>query len=82
MSTWDDALAEMERTLEAMSAQQEARVLALGRRLRPGVTAEDLRNAHDFRDLDDPDFHYEDGTLAGLLAALAAVRAKRRGAAT
>jgi hypothetical protein len=70
---WDD----IDRTLEALAHQQEARVLALARRLRGDLTAEDLRNAHDFRELDDHDFHYEDGTLAGLLAALSAVRARR-----
>lgn len=72
---WD----ELERMLESMAHQQEARVLALARRMKPGLTSEDLRNAHDHRALDDPDFHYEDGTLAGLLAALSALRARRRG---
>ncbi len=73
----DDVWNDIERTLDALAKQQEARVLALARRLRGDLTAEDLRNAHDFRELDDNDFHYEDGTLAGLLAALSAVRARR-----
>lgn len=60
--------------LKTMTDQQERRVLALGRRLKPGVTDEDLRNAHDFAELD-TDFHYEDGILAGLLQASAAIRA-------
>lgn len=73
----DDVWNDIERTLDALAKQQETRVLALARRLRGDLTAEDLRNAHDFRELDDHDFHYEDGTLAGLLAALSAVRARR-----
>ncbi len=76
--TPDDVWNDIERALDALSQQQEQRVLSLARRLRGDLTAEDLRNAHDFRELDDPDFHYEDGTLAGLLAALSAVRARRR----
>ncbi|MBI5517523.1 MAG: hypothetical protein HY909_27380 [Deltaproteobacteria bacterium] len=61
-----------------MASQQEARVLALARRLRPGLTAEDVRNAHDYPELRDSDFQFEDGLLAGLLAAATAVRARRR----
>ncbi len=71
-----DAMAEV---LEAMVAQQERKVLALARRLAPGLTAEDVRNPHDFAALDDRDFHYEDGTLNGIQAALMALRAKQRG---
>ena len=71
-------LGEVEAMLHRMSEQQEARVLSLARRLKPGLTAEDVRNAHDHRELDDADFHFEDGTLAGLLAALAAVRARKQ----
>lgn len=73
----DNAWSEIESMLVTMVAHQETRVLALGRRLRPGLTAEDLRNAHDFRELDDEDFHFEDGQLAGLLSALTAVRAAK-----
>ncbi len=72
---WD----EVERMLQSMIDLQESKVLALARRLKPGVTAEDVRNAHDHRELDDADLQFEDGTLAGILAAQAAVRARRRG---
>lgn len=71
---WD----EVDTLLVALAKQQEQKVLALGRRLKGAVTSEDLRNAHDFRELDDPDFHYEDGTLAGINHALIALRARRR----
>jgi hypothetical protein len=71
---------EAESLLESMAAQQENKVLALARRLRPGLTAEDVRNPHDYPELKDSDFNYEDGLLAGLQYALAALRAKIRDA--
>jgi hypothetical protein len=49
-----------------MEKAQTEKVVALARRLRPGLTAEDIRNPHDFPDLDDPDWHFEDGQLAGI----------------
>lgn len=72
------SFAAMEDLLQRMVEHQEQKVLSLARRLRPGLTAEDVRNAHDFRELDDSDFHYEDGLLAGLLAAQTALRARFR----
>jgi len=52
----------------AMEETQRGKVLELARRLRPDLTAEDIRNPHDFPDLDDPDWHFEDGQLAGIEA--------------
>jgi hypothetical protein len=74
----DDAkvLQAVDDMLQAMIDLQEKKALSLARRLHPGVTAEDLRNPHDFRSLDDSDYHYEDGMLNGLLAAQSAVRAR------
>jgi hypothetical protein len=46
--------------------------------LRPGLTLEDVANPHDFPELADPDWQYEDGLLAGVQTVLAAVRARRR----
>jgi hypothetical protein len=69
---------EVEALLASMAAQQEGKVLGFARRLRPGVTAEDVRNPHDFNELNDPDFNYEDGVLAGIQHALAALRARWR----
>jgi hypothetical protein len=54
--------------LDAMEKAQGDKVVALARRLKPGLTAEDIRNPHDFPDLDDPDWHFEDGQLAGIQA--------------
>src|SRR5579864_1478768 len=52
--------------LTQMEEAQKQKVIDLARRLKPGLTAEDIRNPHDFPDLDDPDWHFEDGQLAGI----------------
>lgn len=57
---------------------QLQRVVQLGRRLHPGLTAEDMRQPHDHPELADTDWQYEDGMLAGIQSVLAAVRARRR----
>jgi ADP-ribose pyrophosphatase len=54
--------------LDEMETAQRRKVLDLARRLVPGLTAEDIRNPHDFPDLVDPDWHFEDGQLAGIQA--------------
>jgi hypothetical protein len=61
--------------VEAMEETQKAKVVELARRLKPGLTAEDIRNPHDFPDLDDPDWHFEDGQLTGMTAVRFALRA-------
>lgn len=66
----DDGLADIE-------ALQREKVLALARRLKPGLTLEDIQNPHDFPELDDTDWHYEDGVLTGIQTVRAALRAKR-----
>jgi hypothetical protein len=64
--------------LEAMSQQQRQKLLALARRLVPELTAEDLLQPHNHPTIAaHPDFNFEDGILAGYLAALAALRAQR-----
>ncbi|MEO8874070.1 MAG: hypothetical protein ABI461_00665 [Polyangiaceae bacterium] len=57
---------------------QRKKVSALARRLRPGLTDEDLRNPHDFPELHDTDWHYEDGILTGIQGLMTALRALRR----
>jgi hypothetical protein len=57
---------------------QRKKVLDLARRLRPGLTLEDIANPHDFPELNDADWQYQDGMLAGVQTVLAAVRASRR----
>lgn len=60
--------------LERTEALQAEKVVDLARRLRPGLTSDDLKNPHDFPDLDDPDWHYLDGQLAGTQAVLTLLR--------
>lgn len=64
--------------LEAMEENQRLKVIELARRLKPGLTAEDIRNPHDFPDLDDPDWHFEDGQLTGIQSAMFAIRSMSR----
>lgn len=71
----DDALT----LLEEMISQQRRKLLELGRRWVPHATDEDLRNAEDFAILKDkPIFHFEDGILAGLIAAKTALAHQAR----
>ena len=64
--------------LDAMEAAQTAKVVALARRIKPNLTAEDIRNPHDFPELDDPDWHFEDGQLAGIQAVRFAIKSMER----
>jgi hypothetical protein len=76
--SFPDAARLFERVLalvDAMEENQRHKVVDLARRLRPGLTAEDLRNPHDFPDLDDPDWHFEDGQLTGIQSVKFALRA-------
>ena len=57
---------------------QRRKVLELARRLKPGLTHEDIANPQDFAELRDGDWQYEDGVLAGIQSVLAAVRACER----
>jgi len=71
--------ADAENLLEEMIAQQTRKVLELGRRWVPHATSEDLRNSEDFAILrDKPIFHFEDGILAGLIAAQTALSHQAR----
>jgi 8-oxo-dGTP pyrophosphatase MutT (NUDIX family) len=67
-----------EKLLEELEELQLQKVFDLARRLRPGLTLEDMRNPHDFPELDDRDWQYQDGVLAGIQTALAAFRSRRR----
>ena len=73
------ALDEVEALLESMEDLQARKVIELARRLKPGLTAEDIRNPHDFPELEDMDWHFEDGQLAGIQSVLTALRAMREG---
>jgi len=71
------ALDEVLSLLTSMEALQARKVIDLARRLHPGLTSEDIRNPHDFPELDDPDWHFEDGQLAGIQSVVTALRALR-----
>ena len=63
--------------LATMEELQSRKVIELARRLCPGLTAEDIRNPHDFPELADMDWHFEDGQLAGIQSVITALRALR-----
>jgi hypothetical protein len=66
-----------DRLLETLISQQRAKVLRLAREAVPHVVLDDLLNPHDHPELKaHPTFEYEDGHLAGLLAAQMAIRAE------
>ena len=68
----------IEHELLAIEELQTKKVLDLARRLKPGLTMEDVQNPHDFPELDDPDWHYEDGVLTGIQSVTFAVLARVR----
>lgn len=68
---------QVEALIVELERMQRSRVAELGLRLHPGLTAEDLRSPHDFPELSDIDWQYQDGILAGIQTVLAAVRARR-----
>jgi hypothetical protein len=71
------AWGEFEALVADVEGLQLRKVVDLARRLRPGLTAEDIRNPHDFPELQDADWQYEDGVLAGIQTVLAAIRARQ-----
>ena len=70
-----DALISELGTIEELHKQK---VITLARRILPQLTAEDIRNPHDFPELTDPDWHFEDGQLSGVQSILFMVRKLRR----
>ena len=72
----------IEETLAKQEKLEAERVLELARRLHPGLTAEDIRNPHDFPALEDTDWHCADGVLTGIQSAANSLRAMRRGGAS
>jgi hypothetical protein len=67
---------EIDRLFAEMVELQERKVLEIARGVEPHLTRDDLWNAYNHPKLDhDPYFQYEDGHLAGLMAARMAVSA-------
>lgn len=75
MNMLDQALSE----LEKLETLQSKKVIDLARRLKPGLTSDDIKNPHDFPELVDPDWHYQDGILTGVQSAIATLRSMRQG---
>jgi hypothetical protein len=70
---------EIERLFEELIAHQRGRVLGRAQRLVPRITADDVLSPVDVPELAaDVEWNYEDGLLAGYLAAQMAVRAHLR----
>jgi hypothetical protein len=64
---------------DGMIDQQRAKVLKLAREALPYLSPEDVMNPDDYPELKaHPTFDYEDGILAGLIAAQIAFRAEIR----
>jgi hypothetical protein len=73
------ALDVLEPLFEQMISTQRQKVLRLAREAVPNVGLDDILNPHDFPALKaHPTFEYEDGLLAGLMAAQIAARAEIR----
>jgi hypothetical protein len=69
--------AEIDALLEELIDRQREKILALARRIDPRLTADDLFQPHDHARLaSHPGYQFEDGLLAGLLTARAALRAR------
>ncbi|APS00500.1 hypothetical protein [Pajaroellobacter abortibovis] len=67
---WDT----LEHLLNELEELQSQKVIDLARRIRPGLTLEDIKNPHDFPELSEPDWHYEDGILTGIQSVISAIR--------
>lgn len=71
-------LLKVEQLLIEMVEQQRKHLFVLGRRIVPTLTPEDILQPNDYVELENhAAFRYEEGVLAGLQGALAAVRALR-----
>jgi hypothetical protein len=72
-------LAIAEKLYDGMIQQQRSKVLLLARQAVPQIGPEDVLNPDDFPELKaHPTFDYEDGILAGMIAAQIALRAELR----
>jgi hypothetical protein len=77
MPSAEETLAQVDRLLEEMIAQQRAKVLALAQRVVPSLTSEDVLNPDGYPELaEHGPFNYEDGQLAGLISCQMAIRAR------
>ena len=79
MTRQDPLVLSIQALLEELAVQQEARVRRLASRVVEEVTYDDIFAPDDVPALrGDPDYMYEDGLLAGILAVQTALRAHLR----
>jgi hypothetical protein len=65
----------IEKTLEELVTMQSKNLLAIGRRIVPTLTPEDILQPNDYPELNNhPEFRYEEGILAGIQSAQMAIR--------
>ena len=71
--------AELEALLHELIVHQHKKVFDFARRLDSSLTEDDIQQPHDFPALaQNPEWNYEDGVLAGYLAAQMAIRSRLR----
>jgi hypothetical protein len=71
--------ARLDGLLEQLTEHQRGRVLSYARRIDPRLSADDILQPDDYPKLRaDPEWNYEDGVLAGMMAAQMAIRAELR----
>jgi hypothetical protein len=79
MADSEKIAAALEQLFDELVTLQRRKVLEAARRLNPRLTEDDIQQPQDFPELaGDPAWNYEDGLLAGYLAAQMAVRARLR----
>jgi hypothetical protein len=80
MPASDDAISfeELFALLSDLETLQTQKVIDLARRLKPGLTHDDIKNPHDFPELSDPDWHYQDGVLTGIQSVKMAILSRRK----
>lgn len=73
------AAAVLDDALERLIEHQRRRVLTLAQELNPRLTSDDVLQPHDYPELrESAAWNYEDGVLAGMMAAQIAARAELR----
>jgi hypothetical protein len=79
MADSDDYLDMIESLFEELIQSHQEKLLALGRKIVPTLTPEDILQPNDYPELENnPHFRYEEGLLAGIQTAFIAIKAKRR----
>lgn len=68
----------IEALLDQLEESQRQALFALGRRIVPSLTQEDLLQPNDYPELEEnPHFRYEEGVLSGIMTVRAALRAEK-----